>query len=197
MKIGSLLCSVGCGIVALTTVMAEDSSSTSSEKTFLASSATSPNALIGLVSRVTPEYAGRVSFCVDEAKETPVISAQGEGGILITAANVRECARAYGYYLRNMAHVHLSWNGDNRTAAQFVTPQKPVEVPATLPMNFAFNYCALSYTGAHWSRERWLNEIDRLALNGFRYVLVTSGLEKVWQGFLNDIGAASSISSVT
>lgn len=195
MKICSLLCSVGCGIIALTTAMAEDASGTSSEKTSLASSATSPDVLIGLVSRVTPEYAGRVSFLVDEARETPVISAKGEGGILITAANVRECARAYGYYLRNMAHVHLSWNGDNRTAAQFVTPQKPVEVPATLPMNFAFNYCALSYTGVHWSRERWLNEIDRLALNGFRYVLVTSGLEKVWQGFLNDIGATSSISS--
>ncbi len=151
-------------------------------------------ALAGLVSRVTPEYADRVSFVIDNSAEHPIISAKG-AGILITAANVRECARAYGYYLRNIAHVHLSWNGDNRSAARFVVPKKPVDVPATLPMNFAFNYCTLSYTGAHWSLKRWLNEIDRLALNGFRYVLVTSGLEKVWQGFLSKTGAQSSISS--
>ena len=146
-------------------------------------------ALENLVSRTTPEYAGRIRFALDQARPVPVISAWGDRGIQITAASVRECARAYGYYLRNLAHVHLSWNGDNRTAAHFVVPRESVQVPATLPMNFAFNYCTLSYTGAHWSKERWLKEIDRLALNGFRYVLVTAGLEKVWQGFLADIGA--------
>ena len=195
MKITFLLCTAGCCIASLTTMVAQGGAGKPSERIGLATNAFSQDALAGLVNRVTPEYAGRVNFCIDKAKKNPVISAKGEGSILITSASVRECARAYGYYLRNLAHVHLSWNGDNRSAAQFVTPQKPVDVPATLPMNFAFNYCTLSYTGAHWSPSRWLDEIDRLALNGFRYVLVTPGLEKVWKGFLSDIGARSSIST--
>ena len=139
-----------------------------------------------LVERVTPEYAARVHFSCIEGQAAPAIEASGDG-ILITADSVRECVRAYGYYLRKIAHVHLSWNGDNTSAAQFVIPEQRIEVPPTLPCNFAFNYCTLSYSGAHWSKDKWMQEIDRLALNGFRYVLVTSGLEKVWQGFLRDM----------
>lgn len=192
MKAESLLCSLGTtgALILLTAETLTGAVEAQLRRDFTPTQAVGEvGALVDLVSRTTPEYAGRVNFAIDEARPTPVISAWGDRGIQITAANVRECARAYGYYLRNLAHVHLSWNGDNRTAAHFVVPADPVQVPATLPMNFAFNYCALSYTGAHWSKERWLEEVDRLALNGFRYVLVTAGLEKVWQGFLADIGA--------
>ena len=150
-------------------------------------------AVEALVARVTPQYAGRVHFRLEEELKTPVIEAGAEAGcILIRAESTRECARAYGYYLRHLAGVHLSWNGDNTSAAQWVVPQQPVEVPPTLPLNYAFNYCAMSYTAVHWSRERWLQEIDRLALNGFHYVLVTPGLEKVWQLFLADLGLEQS-----
>lgn len=151
-----------------------------------------------LVRRVTPQFAGRVHFRIqgsDSGTQAPTIQADGKGGILICAENVREGIRAYGYYLRNIAHVHLSWNGDQTSTAQFIIPQRPIAVPPTLPFNFAFNYCTLSYTSAHWSRERWLQEIDRLALNGFHYVLITPGLEKVWQGFLADLGYPEKSSS--
>lgn len=150
--------------------------------------------LAQLVCRVTPEFAGRVRFEIQAERTHPVIRGEGQG-ICISASGVRECARAYGYYLRTIALVHLSWNGDNRSASRFVVPESPVDVPETLPLNFAFNYTALSYTCTHWSKERWMREIDRLALNGFRYVPVTSGTEDVWRGFLSDIGAASSAPS--
>ena len=199
MKIYSLLEALGCAGVAFALLVAAPmtgQAKASDEGNGPLTAAAPAKALAGLVGRVTPEYAGRVRFILDATKQSSDISAdEGRNGILITAPSVRECARAYVYYLRHLAHVHLSWNGDNRTAAQFMIPEQPVSVPATLPMNFAFNYCTLSYTGAHWSQKRWLKEIDRLALNGFRYVLVTSGLEKVWQGFLSDIGAKSSASS--
>ena len=140
-----------------------------------------------LVQRVTPEYAGRVRFHIVPDAGASIEPQQDKKSILITADSVRECVRAYGYYLRHHARIHLSWNGDNRSAAQFAIPDTKITVPPTLPFNFAFNYCTLSYSGAHWDKERWMQELDRLALNGFRYVLVTSGLEKVWQDFLQDI----------
>lgn len=139
-----------------------------------------------LVKRLTPQFAGKVKFKLSDAALTPTISGRGSA-ICITAKNERECIRAYGYYLRNIAHVHFSWNGDNTSGAQFVIPTTRINVPAALPFNYAYNYCTLSYTGAHWDKARWERELDLLALNGFQYVLVTSGLEKVWQNFLREL----------
>ncbi|MBE6419940.1 MAG: alpha-N-acetylglucosaminidase [Akkermansiaceae bacterium] len=142
---------------------------------------------LALVKRVTPQFADKVQFNIDPQATTPVINGM-RGYILICATNERECIRAYGYYLRNIAHVHMSWNGDNTSGSQFVIPAAPINVPAALPYNYAYNYCTLSYSGAHWDKARWEREIDLLALNGFQYVLVTSGLEKVWQNFLRELG---------
>ncbi|MCI7005242.1 MAG: alpha-N-acetylglucosaminidase [Akkermansia muciniphila] len=144
-----------------------------------------------LVARVTPEADGLVLFRVDPALKTAVLSESG-GKLLIAAPNTAEAVRGYGYYLRHLAGVHLSWNGDHgscvASGAMVNLPKTPVTVPATLPYNYALNYCTLSYTGVHWDKERWGKEIDRLALNGYRYMLVTPGLEKVTAEFLKELG---------
>ena len=137
------------------------------------------------VARVTPQWAGQVEF---RMANTPAALDSHDGRLRVTAPNRRECLRAYGYYLRTMAGVHLSRNGDNATAARLVLPLEPVVLPPAPQKNFAFNYCTLSYSGAHWDRARWERELDLLALCGYRYVLVTSGLEAVWQDFLTGLG---------
>ncbi len=145
-----------------------------------------------VVSRVTPEYAERVQFRLKSSLSTPVIEGEG-ANICISAPNVKEAIRAYGYYLRKMARVHLSWNGDNKSVAKFVVPKKSVSVPEALPFNYAYNYCTLSYTTMHWDKERWEQELDRLALAGYTHALVTSGLEKVWQNFLTKLNCSREI----
>ena len=138
-----------------------------------------------LVQRVTPKYAGRVQFRIAPGTPTTI---EGKGRyILISAPNIRECIRGYGYYLRHVAKVHFSWNGDNSTGAEFIVPTRKITVPEALPFNYAYNYCTLSYTTAAWDKKRWSRELDLMALNGVRYVLVTSGLEKVWQEFLSEL----------
>ncbi len=138
-----------------------------------------------LVKRVTPEWSGKICFQLNASLKSPTISANGQQ-IFISAPTVLECIRGYGYYLRKIARVHLSWNGDNRPG-RLIFPQHKVDVPETLPFNYALNYCTLSYTCAHWDKAKWEQEIDRFALNGFKYMLVTSGLEKVWQNFLREL----------
>lgn len=142
-------------------------------------------ALQQLVNRVTPKHAGKVLFCVASGKATRLEGKEGK--LIVTAPTRSEAARAYGYYLRHIAHSHLSWNGD-RKSASLILPDAPVNVPETLPFNTAFNYCTFSYTCVHWDKERWGKELDRLALSGYKYVLVTPGLEKVWQCFLQELG---------
>ena len=140
-----------------------------------------------LVKRVTPEYADKVTFRQNKKLQQPTIGKE-KNKLVITARNVKEAIRAYGYYLRKEANVHFSWNGDNKSAAQFKLPKKTITVPKALEFNYAYNYCTLSYTSTHWNKERWEQELDRLALAGYTHVLVTAGLELVWQHFLADIG---------
>lgn len=144
-------------------------------------------AVLNLIARVTPDYARRVDIQIRPEQPLPILSGQ-EGKLLITANSTRECIRAYGYYLRKIAHIHLSWNGDNLIGAEFSLPSQPIQVPQALPMNYALNYCTLSYSCIHWDKIRWEKELDRFALNGYTHILVTSGLEKVWQQFLGKLG---------
>lgn len=139
-----------------------------------------------LVSRVTPQWANNIVFHLDSSLKAPIISS-AEKQIHITAPSVSECIRGYGYYLRKIANVHLSWNGDNYRPANITYPMQRICVPETLPFNYALNYCTLSYSCVHWDKKRWEREIDRFALNGVKYMLVTSGLEKVWQNFLREL----------
>lgn len=141
-----------------------------------------------LVARVTPDFAGKVIFAQDSATAAQPTLSTRDGKLLITAADVHEAIRAYGYYLRKCAHVHFSWNGDNASAAQFVLPEKPLTVPASTGFNYAMNYCTLSYSCTHWDKKRWEHELDVFALNGYSHILVTAGLEKVWQNFLTELG---------
>lgn len=144
-------------------------------------------AAVAVVKRVTPQFEKSVTFDLNKKLDTPTISAKGDK-LRIVAPNVRECVRAYGYYLRKIAHAHFSQNGDNLSAARLVLPEKPIKVPATYKFNYAYNYCTLSYTGAHWTQKRWERELDMLALSGYHAVLVTPGLESVWQSFLTELG---------
>ncbi len=159
----------------------------------IAAPAESPmQAAQGVVARVTPEYAKRVHFKTNTSLTTAVIEGTGQG-ICISAPNVHEAIRGYGYYLRKLAHVHLSWNGDNKSVARFVVPKERITVPEALPFNYAYNYCTLSYTTIHWDKARWEMELDRLALAGYTHALVTSGLEKVWQNFLTKLNCPKDI----
>ena len=144
-------------------------------------------AATAVVRRITPQLADDIVFMLDTKAKAPTIE-EKDGKVRITAANIRESVRAYGYYLRNIAHIHLSQNGDNATGGKLILPEQRINVPATHSFNYAYNYCTLSYTAAHWDRKRWERELDLLAMSGYNGVLVTAGLESVWKGFLTDLG---------
>ncbi|MCD8060790.1 MAG: alpha-N-acetylglucosaminidase [Akkermansiaceae bacterium] len=143
----------------------------------------------GVVERVTPSAKGAVSFKLDPALQNKITISGVPGSIRVEASDVRRLIAGYGWYLKNIAKVHLSWNG-NRLAlpSPLPAPASPVTIESPWKTVFAYNYCTLSYTAAFWDWKRWQQEIDFLALNGFTHALVTAGLEKTWEDFLIGLG---------
>lgn len=143
----------------------------------------------GVVERVTPSAKGAVSFKLNPALQNRITISGAPGSIRVEASDVRRLIAGYGWYLKNIAKVHLSWNG-NRLAlpSPLPAPASPVTIESPWKTVFAYNYCTLSYTAAFWDWKRWQQEIDFLALNGFTHALVTAGLEKTWEDFLIGLG---------
>ncbi|MEG2969842.1 MAG: alpha-N-acetylglucosaminidase [Akkermansia sp.] len=143
----------------------------------------------GVVERMTPDAQGLVSFDIDPSLDKKITISPTKTGIIIKAAHVRELIAGYGWYLKNVAKVHFSWNGD-RLDLPTPLPRPDKTITITEPWNivFAYNYCTLSYTAAFWDWDRWQHELDFLALSGFTHALVTAGLEKTWKDFLTNLG---------
>lgn len=141
-----------------------------------------------LVERVTPAVAKLVDFRLKAGEKGFTVVKNGDG-IALSAGDVQQLVAGYGWYLKNIAKVHFSWNGDRlEISIPMPAPKEPLKVENPWKLNFAFNYCTLSYTAAFWDWKRWQREIDFLALHGFTHALVTAGLEKTWVNFLVDQG---------
>lgn len=142
-----------------------------------------------VVARVTPSAKGAVSFSLNPALGNKITISGAPGGIRVEASDVRRLVAGYGWYLKNIAKVHFSWNGDRLTLpSPLPAPSSPVTIESPWNTVFAYNYCTLSYTAAFWDWNRWQREIDFLALSGFTHALVTAGLEKTWEDFLIGLG---------
>ncbi len=165
-----------------------DSSHSAAQKTKQALSDPAVKSAEDLVARVTPSAKGLVRFKINAEQKDTTVAGTGKG-ILITAPTVRECIRGYGRYLRDIAGVHLSWNGNRiKLPKTLPQPKGTVHFDKEWPICHAYNYCTLSYTYPFQSWKQWERELDFLALNGFNQVLVTAGLEKTWQKFLTNLG---------
>ena len=141
-----------------------------------------------LVSRVTPGKQSQVIFEIKPGMSGFTLSSK-ENKICVTASNNTDLAAGYGYYLRTVAGVHWSWNGNRLDLPKVLPPLKAeVVVPSPWKWRFAYNYCTLSYTAAFWDKKEWREEVDRLALFGVKQALIQAGLEKVWQLTLTELG---------
>lgn len=110
--------------------------------------------------------------------------------IAIWGTNDNCLAVGLNYYLRNIAHVHVSWYADD-----------PVELPSRLPAvvgsafhksltptRFFLNYCTYGYTMVWWKWPQWERFIDWMALNGVNMPLALTGQEAVWQEVWREMG---------
>ena len=141
-----------------------------------------------LVTRILPAQAAQidVELLPRGADGLDVFEVETRGGrLVLRGQNGVTIGSALQWYLRNVAHAQLSWDGDN-LALPAVLPPVPEKVRISSPYRHRvyLNYCTLNYTASWWDRARWEREIDWMALHGITTPLAATGQEAVWQATL-------------
>jgi len=141
-----------------------------------------------LVARIVPAHAAQIDVEALPPASDGLDAFEVEtraGRLVLRGPNGVAVASALNWYLRNVAHAAVSWNGDN-LALPAVLPAVPAKVRVASPYRHRvyLNYCTFEYTAAWWDRARWEREIDWMALNGITTPLAATGQEAVWQATL-------------
>ncbi len=131
------------------------------------------------IEQITAGPEGGDVFEVETSNHRLVL--RGNSGVAIGAA--------LNWYLQNIAHAQLSWDGDN-PVPRGPLPPVPTRTRIASPYRYRayLNYCTFNYTMAWWDRKRWEREIDWMALHGINLPLATTGQEAVWQATLRRFG---------
>lgn len=156
----------------------------------LCAAATPPTALDSLASRVTEGTSvGRIHFRpLEGGAERYEISRVGDG---VEIAGSTPVAMAVGLnrYLKDVARIHIAWNNLSQPLPE------PLPLPDTtlcgatdMPYRYYLNYCTFSYSMPFWDEERWMKEIDWMALHGINMPLSIVGAEAVWRNVLTRLG---------
>lgn len=138
--------------------------------------------------RVVPAYAAQidVEYLAKSAGGEDAFEVETRAGRLVLRGNNGvSIGSALNWYLRNVAHGQVSWDGDNlpHLASLPPVPQK-VHIGSPYRHRVYLNYCTFNYTASWWDRARWEREIDWMALNGITTPLAATGQEAVWQAAL-------------
>ncbi|MGB6488976.1 MAG: alpha-N-acetylglucosaminidase [Steroidobacteraceae bacterium] len=92
------------------------------------------------------------------------------------------------WYLKYVARVQISPNGDRVGRAAFPLPRAVIERNTPYAYRLALNENVDGYSAPYWSWPRWQREIDVLALSGINAVLVERGTDSVLSRTFRDLG---------
>jgi len=92
------------------------------------------------------------------------------------------------WYLKYVANVQLSPNGDRVGAQPLPLPGEVIEGETRYRFRYALNENVDGYTSPYWDWPRWEREIDLLALSGINAVLIERGTDSVLYQTFRDVG---------
>jgi alpha-N-acetylglucosaminidase len=92
------------------------------------------------------------------------------------------------WYLKYVAHVSITTNGDRIVPGRWPLPARPIEGRARFKARYALNENTDGYSSAYWDWKRWEREIDVLALSGVNTVLIERGSDAVLYKTFTDLG---------
>lgn len=136
------------------------------------------------------EFELRTLACASGGERFRISSANGR----IRVAGSTPSALLFGvnWYLKYVAHVQISPNGDRVGAAPLPLPRTVIEQSTPHAYRLALNENVDGYTAPYWDWPRWQREIDVLALSGINAVLMERGTDSVLYRTFRDVGYSDS-----
>ncbi len=93
------------------------------------------------------------------------------------------------WYLKYIAHVHISTNGSRLgPAGAWPLPTAVIERETPYSYRYALNQNIDGYSAPYWNWARWEREIDVLALSGINAMIVERGMDTVLYKTFRDVG---------
>ena len=141
-------------------------------------------ALAGAVERLLGAHANQIQLRLSPLADSEEFHISGTPGhILIHATSPSAAMMGVNWYLKYVAGVSISWNGDclDQLPATLPAPTASITQRAVVRHRFALNDTNDGYTGPYWTWSQWEHLIDVLALHGINEVLVYMGAEAVYQ----------------
>ena len=113
-----------------------------------------------------------------------------KGKPYIEGSSLSALTTGIGWYLNHYAHINLSWNNltTDLSKVNLPVPQAIERRECSAVYRYYLNYCTYSYSMAFWTRERWEQEIDWMALHGINIPLALVGTDVVWKNVLAEAG---------
>ena len=143
-----------------------------------------------LARRILGKKASRFEFVQQDSEHDFFRIEQDGKKIRITGNDA--CSQAVGlnWYLKHLAHVHVSWLADQPVQMPRRLPKvkEPVTCQTNVRDRFFLNYCTYGYTMPWWDWQQWERFIDWMALNGINLPLAITGQEAVWQEVWREFG---------
>lgn len=111
------------------------------------------------------------------------------GDIKVAATSNVAALVGVSWYLRYVAHLQISPNGDQlRARGKLPAPTGPIEKRSPYVYRYALNENTDGYSTPYWNWPHWEREIDVLAASGINAVLVERGTDEVFYQTFRDFG---------
>ncbi|MGD0832080.1 MAG: alpha-N-acetylglucosaminidase [Terracidiphilus sp.] len=111
------------------------------------------------------------------------------GHIRIAATTNSAALFGVNWYLKYVAHLQLSTNGDQLALRGLLpAPADAIEHSALYPYRYALNQNSDGYSTPYWGWLRWQREIDLLAASGINAMLIERGMDTVLYRTFRDFG---------
>lgn len=124
-----------------------------------------------------------------EGKDVFVIGSR-KGLPLVKGSSISALTAGIGWYLNHYVNVNISWNNlttDMKSLA-FPVPEQEDRHECSADYRYYLNYCTFSYSMAFWTEDRWLKEVDWMALHGINMPLMLVGADVVWRNVCRELG---------
>jgi alpha-N-acetylglucosaminidase len=142
-----------------------------------------------LIRRVVPQYAKH--FHVETLRDSSNNAFEVESvadRIVLRGNNGVAVASALYFYIREIAHGQITWNGSNLNLPAPLPKTERIRRESPYALRYYLNYCTFNYSMSWWDWKRWEREIDWMALHGINMPLAITGQEFIWYEVYRELG---------